>query len=81
MSPQIKTWVKDTSGAEYFDLADVEKLVVNQDYGGEVRVTFEFWDFEGKRGEMTVPEKVAIVLARSILLCIEGSLEQIKVNL
>ena len=81
MSPQIKTWVKDTSGAEYFDLADVEKLVVNQDYGGEIRVTFEFWDFEGKRGEMTVPEKVAIVLARSILLCIEGSLEQIKVNL
>ncbi len=30
---------------------------------------------------MAVPAKVAIVLARSILLCIEGSLEQINVNL
>jgi len=81
MSPQIKTWVKDTSGVESFDVADVEKLVVSQDYGGEIRVAFEFWDFEGKRGEMTVPEKVAVVLARSILLCVEGSLEQIKINL
>ena len=79
MSPQIKTWVKYTSGMEYVDFADAMKLVVRQE--DEKDVTFEFWDFEGKRGEMTVPAKVAIVLARSILLCIEGSLEQIKVNL
>jgi len=79
MSPQIKTWVKYTSGMEYVDFADATKLVVRQEDQNDI--TFEFWDFEGKRGEMTVPTKVAIVLARSILLCIEGSLEQIKVNL
>jgi hypothetical protein len=79
MPSQIKTWVKYTSGMEYVDFADADKLVVRQEDQGDV--TFEFWDFEGKRGEMTVPSKVAIVLARSILLCIEGSLEQIKVNL
>ncbi|HEX79276.1 MAG TPA: hypothetical protein G4O19_03875 [Dehalococcoidia bacterium] len=79
MTSQIKTWVKYTSGMEYVDFADADKLVVRQE--DQDNVTFEFWDFEGKRGEMTVPAKVAIVLARSILLCIEGSLEQIKVNL
>lgn len=79
MTSQIKTWVKYTSGMEYVDFADADKLVVRQEDQDDV--TFEFWDFEGKRGEMTVPPKVAIVLARSILLCIEGSLEQIKVNL
>jgi len=79
MPSQIKTWVKYTSGMEYVDFADADKLVVRQEDQDDV--TFEFWDFEGKRGEMTVPPKVAIVLARSILLCIEGSLEQIKVNL
>lgn len=78
MSPQIKTWVKYTSGMEYVDFADADKLIVRQD---DNDVTFEFWDFEGKRGEMTVPTKVATVLARSIVLCVEGSLEQIKVNL
>jgi hypothetical protein len=79
MPSQIKTWVKYTSGMEYVDFADADKLVVRQE--DQNNVSFEFWDFEGKRGEMTVPPKVAIVLARSILLCIEGSLEQIKVNL
>ena len=79
MPSQIKTWVKYTSGMEYVDFADADKLVVRQEDQDDV--TFEFWDFEGKRGEMTVPSKVAIVLSRSILLCIEGSLEQIKVNL
>lgn len=79
MPSQIKTWVKYTSGMEYVDFADADKLIVRHEDQNDV--TFEFWDFEGKRGEMTVPTKVAIVLARSILLCIEGSLEQIKVNL
>jgi len=79
MPQQIKTWVKYVSGMEYVDFADAERLVVHQE--NQKDITFEFWDFEGKRGEMTMPAKVAIVLARSILLCIEGSLEQIGVNL
>jgi len=79
MSPQVKTWVKYTSGMEYVDFADAERLVVRQENQNDI--TFEFWDFEGKRGEMTIPTKVAIVLGRSILLCIEGSLYQMEVNL
>ena len=55
------------------------KLVVRQEDQNDI--TFEFWDLEGKGGEMPVPAKVAIVLTRSILLCIEGSLKQIRVNL
>ena len=58
MPSQIKTWVKYTSGMEYVDFADADKLVVRQEDQDDV--TFEFWDFEGKRGEMTVPPKVAI---------------------
>ena len=79
MSEQVKTWVKHVSGEEYDDTADAEKLLVRQE--DHDKVVFEFWDYEGKRGEMTVPTKVAVVLARSILLCIEGSLDQIGVNL
>ena len=79
MTEQVKTWIKHVSGMEDADLADAEKLVVrkeNKDY-----IAFEFWDYEGKRGEMMVANKVAIVLARSVLLCIEGSLGEITVNL
>jgi hypothetical protein len=79
MSTQVKTWVKYTSGMEYVDFADAERLVVRQENQSDI--TFEFWDFEGKRGEMTVPINVAVILARSILFCIDGSLEQIEVNL
>ena len=79
MSQQVRTWVKYVSGMEYDDTADAEKLVVRQINGEEI--AFEFWDYEGKRGEMTIPKKVAIVLTRSIMLCIEGSLDQIGVNL
>lgn len=79
MSQPIKTWIKDTSKTEYVDTADAERLVVRQE--GQNDITFEFWDYEGQREEMTIPAKVAIVLARSILLCIEGSLEKIEVNL
>lgn len=79
MSQPVKTWVKYISGMEYVDSADAERLVVRQE--DQKQITFEFWDYEGKRGEMTVPTKVAIVLARSIMLCIEGSLEQIGVNI
>jgi len=79
MSQQIRTWVKYVSGMEYDDTADAEKLVVRQEDHNEV--AFEFWGYEGKRSEMTVPTNVAIVLSRSILLCIEGSLDQIGINL
>jgi len=79
MSQPVKTWIKDTSKTEYVDIADAERLVVRQE--GQNDITFEFWDYEGRRGEMTIPAKVAIVLARSILFCVEGSLEQIEVNL
>ena len=58
MSPQIKTWVKYTSGMEYVDFADAEKLVVRQEDQNDI--TFEFWDFEDKRGEITVLAKVDI---------------------
>ena len=79
MSQQVRTWIKDISGMEYIDTADAERLVVRQENQNDI--TFEFWDYEAKRGEMTIPAKVAIVLARSILLCIEGSLAEIGVNL
>ena len=79
MSQPVKTWVKYVSGMEYVDSADAERLVVRQE--NQENITFEFWDYEGKRGEMVVPTKVAIVLARSIMLCIEGSLAEIGVNL
>jgi len=79
MSQQVKTWVKNVSGMENVDFIDAERLVLRQENQNDI--TFEFWDYEGKRGEMTVPTKVAIVLARSIMLCIEGSLAEIGVNL
>ena len=79
MSQQVKTWLKYISGMEHIDTADAERLVVRQE--NQDHITFEFWDYEGKRGEMMIPTKVAIVLARSILLCIEGSLAEIGVNL
>lgn len=79
MSQPVKTWLKYISGMEHVDSADAERLVVRQE--NQENITFEFWDYEGKRGEMTIPKKVAIVLARSIMLCIEGSLAEIGVNL
>ena len=36
---------------------------------------------KGKRGGMTVSTNVAIVLARSIQLCIDGQLDQIGINI
>jgi len=79
MSQQVRTWVKYVSGMEYDDIADAEKLIVRQE--NHSQLTFEFWDYEGKRGEMTVPTNVAVVLARSIQLCIDGNLDQIGINL
>jgi hypothetical protein len=79
MSQEVRTWVKFVSGEEYDDTADAEKLVVRQ--VNSDKIAFEFWDYEGKRGEVTIPIKVATVLSRSIMLCIEGSLDHIGVNL
>jgi hypothetical protein len=79
MSQQVKTWLKLVSGLEQDTVADAEKLVVRRDDGDDV--TFEFWDYEGKRGEMMMPTRVATVLARSIMLCVEGSLDHIGINL
>ena len=79
MAQQVRTRVKYVSGIEYDDIADAEKLVVRQE--NHSLLTFEFWDYEGKRGEMTVPVNVAVVLARSIQLCIDGNLNQIGINI
>ena len=79
MSQQVRTWVKYFSGMEYDDTADAEKLVVRQE--NHDKIAFEFWDYEGKRGGMTVSTNVAIVLARSIQLCIDGQLDQIGINI
>lgn len=79
MSQSVGTWVKYVSGIEYNETADAEKLVVRQD--NHDNLAFEFWDCEVKRGEMTMPTNVAVVLARSILLCMDGSLDQIGINL
>jgi len=79
MSQEVRTWVKFVSGEEYEDTADAEKLVVRQ--LDRDKIAFEFWDYEGKRGEMTIPTTVATVLSRSIMLCIEGSLDHIGINL
>ena len=79
MSQEVRTWVKFVSGEECDDTADAEKLVVRQ--VDRDKIAFEFWDYEGKRGEMTIPTKVATVLSRSIMLCIEGSLDHIGINL
>ena len=79
MSQQVRTWVKYVSGMEYDDIAEAEKLVVRQN--NHTELAFEFWDYEGKRSEMTVPTNVAVVLARSILLCIDGELDQIGINI
>ena len=79
MSQQVRTYIKQISGMEYVDTMDAEMLIVRQENQNDI--VFEFWDYEGKRGEMTITAKVAVVLSRSILLCIEGSLGEIRVNL
>jgi len=79
MSHPVRTWMKLVSGVEYDVTADAEKLVVR--HADENEITFEFWVYEGKRGEMTMPTKTAIVLCRSIMLCVEGSLDHIGVDI
>ena len=79
MSQQVRTYIKQISGMECVDTSDAERLVIRQE--NQNNIAFEFWDYEGKRGEMTIPSKVAVVLSRSILLCLEGSLGEITVNL
>ena len=52
----------------------------NTDIILDENVSIGFWDYEGKRSEILMPKKMAGVLARSILLCVEGSLSEIGIN-
>ncbi|MDD4874586.1 MAG: hypothetical protein PHE15_06415 [Dehalococcoidales bacterium] len=79
MAYPVRIWMKFVSGIEYDNTADAEKLVVN--HAGNNEIIFEFWDYEGKRGEMTMPTRVATILSRSIMLCVEGPLDHIAIDL
>jgi hypothetical protein len=78
MAEQVRTWLKHVSGPEDTDTSEAEKLVVRND---EDNITLELWDYEGKRAELTLTSKTAVVLARSVELCLAGSLGEITVNL
>ncbi len=79
MSQQVRTWTKLVSGVENDIDIDAEKLVVR--HTDEKEIIFEFWDYEGKRSEMTMQTKTAMVLCRAIMLCEEGSLDHIGIDL
>jgi hypothetical protein len=79
MSQQVRTWIKLVSGVENDISLDAEKLVVRSTEENEI--TFEFWDYEGKRSEMTMPAKTAMVLCRAIMLCDEVSLDHIGIEI
>jgi hypothetical protein len=79
MSQQVRTWIKLVSGVENDISIDSEKLVVRST--DENIITFEFWDYEGKRSEVSMPAKTAMVLCRAIMLCDEGSLDHIGIDL
>ncbi|MDD4924474.1 MAG: hypothetical protein PHF74_06540 [Dehalococcoidales bacterium] len=79
MSQQVRTWIKLVSGVENDIDIDAEKLVVR--HADENEIIFEFWDYEGKRSEMIMPTKTAMVLCRAIMLCEEGSLDHIGIDL
>ena len=78
MAESLQTWIKHVSQLEDSDTADIERLVVSQE--NTENVSIGFWDYEGKRSEILMPKKMAGVLARSILLCVEGSLSEIGIN-
>lgn len=78
MAEPVRTWLKHVSGMEDEDSADAERLIVRNE---DKDLTLEFRDYEGKRSELTISQKTAVVLARSIELCVEGSLGEITVNL
>ena len=79
MSQQVRIWTKLVSGVENDIDVDTEKLVVR--YTDEKEIVFELWDYEGKRCEMAMPTKTAMVLCRAIMLCEEGSLDHIGIDL
>ena len=79
MSQQVRTWMKLVSGVENDINVDAEMLVVRStDDNG---ITFEFWDYESKRSEVTMPAKTAMVLCRAVMLCDEGSLDHIGIDI
>ena len=79
MSQQVRTWMKLVSGVENDINIDAEKLVVRST--DENGIAFEFWDYEGKRSEVSMPAKTAMVLCRAVLLCEEGSLDHIGIDI
>ena len=79
MSQQVRIWTKLVSGVENDIDIDTEKLVVR--HTDEKQIIFELWDYEGKRSEMAMPTKTAMVLCRAIMLCEEGSLDHIGIDL
>jgi hypothetical protein len=79
MSQQVRTWIKLVSGVENDISLDAEKLIVRST--GDNEIAFEFWDYEGKRSEVSMPAKTAMVLCRAIMLCDEGSLDHIGIDL
>jgi hypothetical protein len=79
MSQQVRTWIKLVSGVENDINIDAEKLVVRST--DEKEITLEFWDYESKRSEVTMPAKTAMVLCRAIMLCEEGSLDHIGIDI
>jgi hypothetical protein len=79
MSQQVRTWMKLVSGVENDINIDAEKLVVRST--DENGIAFEFWDYEGKRSEVSMPAKTAMVLCRAVMLCEEGSLDHIGIDI
>jgi hypothetical protein len=79
MSQQVRIWTKLVSGVENDIDVDAEKLVVR--HTDEKEIVFELWDYEGKRTEMALSTKTAMVLCRAIMLCEEGSLDHIGIDL
>jgi hypothetical protein len=79
MSQQVRTWMKLVSGVENDVNIDAEKLVVRST--DENGIAFEFWDYEGKRSEVSMPAKTAMVLCRAVMLCEEGSLDHIGIDI
>jgi hypothetical protein len=80
MAVSITTRVRyATSGMEYWEPAMVDKLSVCKT--DEDTVLFEFQKAEALRGSMTIPNSIATVLARALLIVAEGYAPQIDAKL
>jgi hypothetical protein len=79
MTANMMTRVRYVSGMEYFTTAPVDKLAVYKI--GDDTVHFEFRDSQNARGLMEVPVNVASLLARVLLLVVEGYSREIDTEL